>query len=333
MTVKLSPQTLLQKIAPGETNLKSAQPLNVTEILSGDRVLITLQADDPTIAQRLVLMPASEIAERNKADRLDWEQRGVAGIVTGKTENRITVRHRSLQGVVETTVEVADGARVRRYAPDSVAFADAELSTIEEVRAGDQLRARGTKSEDGLKVHAMEVIFGTFTTRAGTIKEINPETREIVISELGSNKPITVKLKADSQLKKMPSFSGMPGGGSPASGAPSGGPIGPMPDGAMRGSGGPPDVAKMVERMPTASLSDLTPGETVVVSSTKGADESSITAILLLANADMLIRMSTMQAGGPGGSRGSAQAGLGAGMGGASPGMGLGGLDLGGIIP
>jgi len=66
----------------------------------------------------------------------------------------------------------------------------------------------------------------------------------------------------------------------------------------MRPGGSPPDLAQMIERMPAAKLEDLKPGQTIVVSSTKGAKADEITAITLLANADMLIRMATMAAAG-----------------------------------
>src|SRR5260370_39083899 len=66
----------------------------------------------------------------------------------------------------------------------------------------------------------------------------------------------------------------------------------------MRPGGAPPDLAQMIERMPPTKQEDLKPGQTIVVSSTKGAKADEITAITLLANADMLIRMATMAAAG-----------------------------------
>src|SRR4029077_1927683 len=103
------------------------------------------------------------------------------------------------------------------------------------------------------------------------------------------SKPLLIKLTADSQLKKMPNFGGAPGG--PGGVAPGG--AAPM---GMRPGGAPPGLAQMIERMPPTKLEDLKPGDMVVVSSTKGAKSDEITAITLLANADMLIRMATMAA-------------------------------------
>jgi hypothetical protein len=104
------------------------------------------------------------------------------------------------------------------------------------------------------------------------------------------------------------------------------------PGGGM--AGGPPDLTQMLERIPPVKLDELKPGESIVVSSTKGASAGQITAIMLVANADMLIRMASSQpgAGGARGGRGGA-AGMGppGGMGGM--GGGFGGLDIPGMIP
>jgi hypothetical protein len=203
---------------------------------------------------------------------------------------------------------------------------------------GDQLRARGEKSEDGLKVTAEEVVFGTFLVKAGTISAVHPESREFTIKELGSNKPFMVVLREDSQLKQMPAFpAGMMGGGARV-GTPQGTPPGAggrvgSPQAAGRGGmmGGPPggfDINQMLERMPAAKLEDLRLGSTVVISSTKGAKNDQLTAIVVLSNADMLIEMASMMSGSNRGAMG-----MGIGMGGMTGGdlSGL-GLGLSGIM-
>ena len=165
--------------------------------------------------------------------------------------------------------------------------------------------ARGVKSEDGSKVTAEDVVFGTFVTKAGTITAINPDTKEVTVAELGTNKPLVIKFTADSQIKKMPNMAGMMMGRG-------GAPGGAAPAGPSR----MPDMSQMLDRMPAAKLDELKTGEKIVVSSTKGAKSDEITAIMLLGNADMLIQMATVPSG-----RG---AGAGAPGGG---GMGMGGLQ------
>ena len=336
--VKYNADTVVLRIAPGEKDLKKAETIALAAVAKGDHVLVSLMPDAP-LARRIIVMAATDIAKRNEADRLDWTKRGIAGVVSAKKDNEITLKKRSFQGEVVLTVVVGDTTAYRQYAPDSVKFAEAKSSALANVNVGDQLRARGTKSEDGLKVTADEVVFGTFQTKAGSITAVNVETKEITVKDLSTNKPLTIRLTADSQLKKMPNFGGLGGApGAGGGGAWAGAPARSAPGatGAAR-SGGGPDFAQMLEHMPPVKLEDLKPGDTIVVSSTKGAKPGQITAIMLLTNADMIIQMAAMQAGGSGGAGGAGgrQAMMGGG-GGGMPGMGgggLGGFDMSGMTP
>lgn len=313
--------TIAQKIAPGERDLKKAATIQVTDVTAGDRVLVTLEAGSTTV-RRIVVMPAGDIAKRNEADRLDWQKRGVAGIVSARTASRITVKTRTLSGEIEAVVTVDEHTNFKRYAPDSVKFSDAQASTLSAVNVGDQLRARGEKSEDGLKVAASEVVFGTFVVKAGSISAVDSASGQIVVKELGSNKPLTVVFTADSQIKQMPAFPAGTMGGMAR-----GGRSGATP---MGGRAGGFDINQMLEMMPAVKIEDLKPGSTVVISSTKGAKSDQLTAIMVLSNADMLIQMASAMSGS--GSRGGS--GMGAGMGSMMGGDagGLSGLGLSGIM-
>lgn len=358
---QLTSDTLAQKIAPGEKDLKKAEAIAVTELTKGDRVLVTLEPGSTRI-RRIVAMPAKEIANRNDAERLDWQKRGVAGIVTAKSGNRITVTNKTLTGEVQTNISVSETTAIKRYAPDSVKFTDALPGKLADIGVGDQVRARGEKSADGLTMTAQDLVFGTFIIEAGAITAIDPEAKQIKVKELGTNKLLTVKLTADSQLKQMfaipggslPGRSadgppGMPGGSLPGRGLsdsaamPGGSLAGrrssdpaATPGGSLAGrsSSGPPggfDINQMIEHFPAVKLEDLKPGATVVITSTKGAKSGEITAILVLSNADMLIRMASAMkaAGGGAGAPGM----TGAAMGGMNSGdlTGLMGLGIGGM--
>jgi hypothetical protein len=336
---KVTADTMAQRVAPGVTDLKKAESIKVTDVALGDRVLATAEPGTSNL-RRIVVMAATDIARRNEADKLDWTKRGVSGVVASKSGNDITLKIRTMGGESQAVVTVTDKTAFKRYAPDSVKFADARNSQLSEVAVGDQVRARGQKSEDGLKVTADDVVFGTFVTKAGAITAINPETREVTVKDLANNKPLTIRFTADSQMKRMPDFAGMMGGGTgrggvPAGGAPPAGAArGGMPAGGMRGM----DINAMLERMPQAKLEDLKPGEMIVVSSTKGAKNDQVTAIMMLANADFLLQMVAAQSGGGrsgGGMPGGGGMG-GGGMGGMPSGGGadaLGGMGLGGIMP
>ncbi len=303
MNVSFTPQTIFLKVAPGVTDLKKAEAIQANEVAMGDRVLVTIETATHS-ARRIIVMSAGDIAKRNEAERLNWIRRGVSGIVASKKDDQITLKMRTLQGATEAVVTVTPQTLFKRYAPDSVKFADAQPSTLAEVSVGDQLRARGQKNEDGLKVMADEVVFGTFLIKAGTVTSVDAAARELTVKDLSTGKPLLIKISPDSQIKAMPDFAEMMGGGRPgfrpqgenAARAPArnGGPGGNGP----RRPGGRFDISQMLERMPATTLDQLKPGEDIVVSSTKGARSDQITAIMLVAHADMIIRMATAQSNG-----------------------------------
>jgi hypothetical protein len=330
---KVSVDTIAQQIAPGERDLKKATAIKITDLAKGDRVLVTPEPGTSNI-RRIVAMSVTDIARRNETERLDWQKRGAAGIVSARSANTITVKTRTPSGAGEVTISVSPGTTFKRYAPDSVKFSEAKPSKIAEINIGDQLRARGEKNADGLNLAAEEVVFGTFLVKAGAITAVNAETKEFTIKELGTEKALTVKLTADSQVKQMPDMPPMMAGAGPR--MPAGGPSGVVPMGPPAGGrgglpGGGFDINQMLERMPAATVEDLKPGATVVISSTKGARSDQLTAILVLSNAGMLIQMASAMNGGNRG--GGAGAMNGPGMGGMMGGDMLGGLGLGGIIP
>jgi len=57
------------------------------------------------------------------------------------------------------------------------------------------------------------------------------------------------------------------------------------------GGGGGMNVQEMLERLPTIALSEVKVGDTIIVSSTRGADPSRLTAISLISGADTLLNM------------------------------------------
>ncbi|RPI22803.1 MAG: hypothetical protein EHM61_21360 [Acidobacteria bacterium] len=248
-------------------------------------------------------MKSSAISEKHEREREEWARRGVGGTVSAidPRTRAITIRQHQRDGAKNLNIEAAKGASFLRYAPDSVKFSDAKTSSFEELRVGDELRALGKKSEDGERVTAETVVFGSFRMAGGTIKSIDPKG-EILIDDLPTRKPLTVVINSDSQLKRVPprlaemlsrvGAGGMGPGGRPGAGS---GPQGTLPERRVPGGGpgrvGPngSDVAQMVERMPLIGVTDLKPGDFVLVSSTKGTDPTRVTAITLVAGAEAIL--------------------------------------------
>src|SRR5262249_16866008 len=119
----------------------------------------------------------------------------------------------------------------------SVRFDDARPAPITEIRPGDQLRARGNRSESGDDLAAEEVVSGSFRNIAGTISAIDPEAKTLSIADLLSKKPVTVQISAQSQLRKLsPGMAQMLGAG--LQGAAPGSPVaGPVPAGGSSAGG------------------------------------------------------------------------------------------------
>jgi hypothetical protein len=314
--VRFSAATTAQRVAPGQTDLTKAEGIKVTDVAPGDRVLVTLDPMASGMARRIVVMASSDIAKKNAEDRLDWARRGVAGVVAAITGNEITLDQKTtLGGAAKFTVKVDDKTAFKRYAPDSVKFSEAKSSTLAEIRVGDQVRARGQKSLDGLHVDADDVIFGTFLSKAGTITAISPDAKEVTVKDLADKKAVLViRFTNDSQIKRMPDAAGMASliavGRGGAAAAPSAGgtvssgaqPTAPASNGPGRGvSGGGRgglDMAQMMDALPTVKFEDLKVGDTVVVSATSGTRPGQFTAITFLANAEALVQLAVAASGG-----------------------------------
>src|SRR5512144_992194 len=76
LAIKVGPDTEVVQVPPGERDLSKAKKARVTEIARGDRVLISF-VRGLSEARRIVWMPAEDIAERNEAERADWQKRGI----------------------------------------------------------------------------------------------------------------------------------------------------------------------------------------------------------------------------------------------------------------
>ena len=283
--VKFGPDTQVVTVVPGESDLGKAKPAAITDIVLGDRVMASF-VSGLIPARRVVLITRRDIAKRNDAERQDWKTRGINGVVSAVQGDLILLELRTPQGAHTVTVTVNAKTKIRRYAPDSVRFADAVASSVAEIAKGDQLQARGQKSEDQASVTAEDVVFGTFLTKLGTVTAVNPESGEIQIQEAVTGKPLTIHISAASQLKMMPDMRAM------FVKAPPGGPDNHAPEPAGRF-----DLQQALERLPLATLHDLKVGGGVLFTSTRGVKSDELTAIMLLANADFFIQMAQAPAG------------------------------------
>ncbi|HEX6186196.1 MAG TPA: hypothetical protein VFZ44_20065 [Pyrinomonadaceae bacterium] len=333
---------------PGEQRVDKATPMTLAEMAAGDRVFArgTLSDDRKTVTGRILIVNTkADIEKKRETERAEWQARGVVGTVSAVNAEtkEITIQTRTPEGPKPVVIPAGgEAVKLRRYAPDSIKFADAKPSTFEEVKVGDQLRAKGEKSPDGARFTAEEVVTGSFRTTLGTVKAVDVAKNEITIEQASDKKPLVVVVRPDSVLKQVPAEMGMmmmgggPGGpgGAPGGGqAPAAGGAqrvvvqGPPPGGAtpaaggasapgQGGPGGPGrrmmDPQQMLERLPAVTLAELKPGQMIVISSTVGADPTRVTAIQLVSNVEPLVAMMSRRPGGaPGGPGGGAMPGAG----------------------
>lgn len=311
ISVTLAPKNTIRKVPLGEKDLRKAPPIEFSEIAVGDRVLARGREseDQKSIAAAVIaVMSSSDVAKKQAEDRADWDKRGVNGIVTGVSADSVTLNVRTLAGAKTVTVIPTAKTIVRRYTTDSVKFADAKESTLAEIKVGDQVRARGDKSEDGSKLTAEEIVSGTFKTIAATVVSIDAAHSQMMVKDLETKKTLVVKVNADSNMKRLSdqmaqmiarrvhpeNFEGRGGGRGEGGGRGQGG---PPPEGARggwqggRGGGGRGgDLQQMLDSQPAVALADLKVGEPIVVSSAVGASADHIMAITMLAGVEPILR-------------------------------------------
>ena len=205
----LTEKTQFKRVPADNPSLAAAVAATVSEISVGDRVVVTgvLSPDKASLPARTVyLMTRSDIEKKHAAEAAAWKTRGLAGRVTAVNPqtNQITVEVRGLMGTTSTVVTPKEAASFRRYAPDSIKFDEAKVSSIAEIKPGDMIRLLGDKSADGSSFAAEEVVTGAFQTIAGTVKSVDVEKNEVVITNLQTKKDVTIALGGASVLKKFP---------------------------------------------------------------------------------------------------------------------------------
>lgn len=346
VTVKVTEKTTYERMPPGETDRTKAVPITLTDIAAGDGVYARgyVAEDRKSVpAQKIVVVSQSDIAKKQEKERTEWRQRGILGAVSAvnPTTKEVTITFRSLMGPQPVIIPVNEKIKMLRYAPDSIKFSDAKPSSLGELKVGDQLRALGDRSPDGTRFTAEKIVTGSFRTVGGVVTAVDVATGELKINDLQTKQPLTVVIMKDAVLRRFPADMAMMmmgGGGGRPPGAPGAAPGGPggAPAGTGQGRGAAPgagagqgpgngpraggggmNIQAMLEQLPVIAVTDVKVGDTIIVSSTTGADPGRLTAITLVAGADTLLNLLAArqpQGGQPGG--GGAGAGMGGGGGG-----------------
>lgn len=323
VTIQVQDDARLVRIEPGAKDLKNAAPLQFEDLQVGDRLLIrgAMGPDGKTvIAASVIAMKSADIATKQQHEREEWQKHGAGGLVTAAdaASGTITISTSAQGAAKEVKVQVAPQTILRRYAPNSVKFDDAKPAPIDQIKVGDQLRARGTRSADGTEIAADEVVSGTFRNIAGTVSAVDAAAGTITVMDLVAKKTVIVKVTSDSQLRKLPPMvaqgiamrlKGTPAtaptgaGGNGAAGStpkptetaaahPAGGQGGQSGGAGRSGGGGGGDLQQALSRMPAVTLPELQKGDAVMIVATGGAQENDVTAITLLAGVEPILQAS-----------------------------------------
>src|SRR5215469_1667940 len=314
VNVQVEEATRMVRVAPGQTDLKGATAIRLEDLEAGDRILVRGKASDDSrsiIAAVIIAMRGSDVQAKQERERQDWQKRGIGGLVSAvdPASGTITISFTAAGGKKSVAIRATNATVFRRYALGSVKFDEAKPSSISEIKPGDQLRARGNRNADNTELAAEEVVSGDFENIAGTIASINTGANTLTVKDLISKRNVTVKIAADSQVRKMSqqmaqmiatrlkggTAGGAPNGAGGASGQPksanANGAQGERP-GGMGSRGGGADFQQILHRMTPVGLSDLQKGDAVMIVSTVGSNSGAGTAITLLAGGEPILQAS-----------------------------------------
>jgi hypothetical protein len=314
----------LVRIAPGQKDLKDVTPIQLADLQPGDRILVRGKlADDgkSVAAASVIAIKKADIAEKQSREREEWQRHGFGGLVSNvdAAGNTINVSPPSPGERKTVAIHFSKDTILRRYASDSVKFDDAKPAPLDQIKPGDQLRARGTRSADGAEFTADEIVSGTFRNIAGPISALDASAGTIAVQDLVLKKSITVKITADSQLRNLPPpmaqriaarLKGTPAeapsttpttgsAGSAANSEPSTKPNGSASGGSgsggmgrMGAGGGSGDLQQAISRMPPVTLADLQKGDAVMIVATEGGANGVPTVITLLGGVEPILEAS-----------------------------------------
>jgi hypothetical protein len=335
MQVTVEENARLLRIEPGQKSLAGASPFSLTDLQAGDRVMArgSASADGNSLAATmLVAIKGADIAQKQEQERADWQKRGTGGLVKAVDPAAGTVTISTGAGGARTLVIHATPTTViRRYAPGSVRFDQAVKGSLDQIKPGDQLRARGSRSDDGATLEAEEIVSGSFRNLAGPIQVVNAGASTITVNDTATKKAVVISITPDSEVKKLDpavaqrlaarmngggaggagrrpdgsqappagSSQGSAPGGAP-SGAPSGAPGADRPGGGQgsgqaggQGRGSGFDVQQLLARSPSVALKDLSKGNMVIVVATEGQTPDAATAITVVAGVEPMLQAST----------------------------------------
>jgi hypothetical protein len=294
ITVVIPDGAKLVQIPPGSTSLSTATPIALSDVATGDKVLVTGTDGDTATslhATRVVVMKSAAIAQTRAAESAAW-QKGGGGLVKSVDASSGNIIVSS--GLKTITVQTRPKTEFRRYSGTSVKFEDAVPSTLADVRAGDQLRVRGARNEDGSSIQADGIVTGSFRNFSGTLTAVDGTAGTVTLKDLATKKVVIVKVSTSSDLRRIPAQMAARFAARPAA---AGAAAAPAAGGGRAAGGGSAragmDLSQMLSRLPTETVGGLKVGDAVMIVATlPPGDSAQPSAVTLVAGVEPILQAS-----------------------------------------
>ncbi len=309
--VRFDDKTQFLRLPAGVLDTKQATRATAADVGVGDRAIARLRAEAPAgqPAVFFYFSKASDLAQRRKKTSEEWQTQGVSGIVKS-VDAAAKQAAISVQGGFgppkDMTLDLSGPVDYQHFSLDTGKYEPGGAAAS--IRVGDQVRVLGQKNADQTEIKVENIASGSFKTISIQVKSIDAGAGQILATDLASKKPIAIAIKPDTRIKKLddatalllarrlnPSFqSGRGEGRGEGRGAPGGAaPVG-IPGAIGQGRGGRGgrglDPARLLDEQPTIALADLKPGDPVIVRGEPSEDMSKITATMVVAGVDPILR-------------------------------------------
>jgi hypothetical protein len=277
VTLNIQDNISIMRLPPGETDPQKAIHIALSDVLLTDNLVAYLHAG----------VVSTVIVRTKERGRQIWEILSLAGTITNldPDSREFTIKTRAGSELNQVVVQMSPGTDFRTFGPDSTTYADAKPSTSAALKIGDEVRVLGDSiSERPLR--AVEVISGTFHAFLASVMAVDVSGKKITIRDLDTHKTVEVRTNEASILRKLDprlvaAWVYFLREGKPIPSRPS-------------------DATKWLEFQPRIAVSELKPGDGVVLTSTALSDGC---VINLVAGIEQLITSNSIK--GPRGGIGS----------------------------
>jgi len=120
-TLTFADAARIVRATPGQTDLKSATPIQVSDIQVGDRLSARGQAGDANslVASFALVMKKTDIAQKQQQERDEW-RKGVGGLVkeVNAGAGTISIANSLAASGKPILVRLSPQTEIRRYSPD-----------------------------------------------------------------------------------------------------------------------------------------------------------------------------------------------------------------------